>query len=426
MNFNLIKKTGGSNLLTNMTISKRNLALLGLSLLIFLVISTFIISLSFTAGSLKNQYATRLAQSFTQGNLYLTDLPRLNNGHINTIDISWFNDKAYWPAGPFPSAVLVPLVFLFDKLGLTFPQILGHYFLTAIILFLIFQIAKKLNYPADSCWFFSFAFFFSVFLQAPLNTLFFNHLIIVLLIWAAIWEYLTHKRYWLLGAISAFCLATRGSVGFLIIFFILDILIDQLQNNKQKIKNLIKLISPMIIMIVLLGVYNFVRFGSPLETGYSYQILFPMTERARDYGLFNLIHLPGNLYYLLLHSPLPVFKDAVSHVLTYPYIKADPWGIGIFFTSPFLLYLFFLKYKNKLAKILLITSSIIAIPILLYYGIGYVQFGYRYALDFLPLLFFLFMILYREKKSELSFNLKLLMIVSALINWYLLGYLFIK
>ncbi len=409
-----------------MTITKKNLTLLILSLAIFFIASTLIIGLSYNKNSFKNQYATRLAQSFTQGDLYLTELPRLNNGHINTIDISWFNDKAYWPPGPFPSALLVLPVLLFDKLGLVFPQILIHYFLTVIVLLLIFKIAKKLNYPTDSCWFFCFAFFFSVFLQLNINTLFFNQLIIVLLIWMGIWEYLTYKRYWLLGAISAFCLATRGSAGLLVIFFILDILIDQLQNNKQKIKNLITLLSPMLLMIILLGIYNFARFGSILETGYSYQILFPMTERARDYGLFSLIHLPGNLYYFLLHSPLPVFKDTISHVLTYPYIKADPWGIGIFFTSPFLLYLFFFKYKNKLAKILLITSLAIAISILLYYGIGYIQFGYRYALDFLPLLFFLFMILYREKKSELSTGLKVLMLISALINWHLFINLFVR
>ena len=69
-----------------------------------------------------------------------------------------------------------------------------------------------------------------------------------------------------------------------------------------------------------------------------------VTEKAREYGLFNLKHIPGNLYHFFLATPLPVFADSLSHVLKFPYLKADPWGMGIFITSPIFIYLFPLSY----------------------------------------------------------------------------------
>jgi len=395
--------------------------LLIMSVIIFLCIIALLVAQSFGVRSVGGQYSTRLAQSFIQGDLFLNDLPRFADGHLNTIDISWFNDKPYWPMGPFPSALLVPAVLIFSWLKINFYEIFIQYLITALVLFLIFKIAKKLNYAADSAWWFCFAFMFSVFLPIPAMSFHFPQLIVVVLLWASIWEYLTHKRYWLLGCLSAFALATRLSAGFIFVFFLLDILTNKAFSNKEKMKNAVRLLAPLAIIMILLGTYNFMRFNNVLETGYSHQVLFAETWRARSYGLINPIHVPGNLYYLFLQPPIPVFRDAVSHVLKYPYIKADWWGIGLFFTSPFLLYLFFFKYKNKVAKQLLLTAIIISVPIVLYYGIGYRQFGYRYSLDFLPVLFFLFMMLYREKNNELSVGLKIVMIISALINWHLLS-----
>lgn len=163
------------------------------------------------------------------------------------------------------------------------------------------------------------------------------------------------------------------------------------------------------------------RFGSFTEQGYTNQIVSnKYLEKAREYGLMSLIHVPGNLYYFLLSGPIPVFKDNISHVLQFPFVKANPWGMSIFLTSPIFIYLFSLSYKDRLSKILIITIAAIALPIFLYYGIGWRQFGYRYALDFLPFLFFLLIKNYKERFKELSLGFKTVIIISSLTNLYLL------
>src|SRR3989304_853027 len=63
------------------------------------------------------------------------------------------------------------------------------------------------------------------------------------------------------------------------------------------------------IALVLLFIYNYTRFGNIFEQGYSYQILRGGVLKAREYGLFSLIHVPGNLYYFLLATPAPVLLD---------------------------------------------------------------------------------------------------------------------
>ena len=138
-----------------------------------------------------------------------------------------------------------------------------------------------------------------------------------------------------------------------------------------------------------------------------------------EYGLFSPSHIPGNLYYFLLAGPDIVYQDGISRVLKFPYIASNPWGMSIFIISPYLVYLFFLKYKDRLSKILWLNSLVIAIPILLFYGIGFRQFGYRYSLDFLPLLFLILMIGVKKKYREMPEGFKTTILVTAFTNLYL-------
>jgi len=92
--------------------------------------------------------------------------------------------------------------------------------------------------------------------------------------------------------------------------------------------------------------------------------------------------------------------------------------MSIFITSPIFLKLFFLKHKDDLSKAILVSVVIIAIPIFLYYGVGVRQMGYRYSLDFLPLLFWLLMRNYNVDRKTLSTRFKYLILVSSILNLY--------
>ncbi|OQA03028.1 MAG: hypothetical protein BWY68_00856 [bacterium ADurb.Bin400] len=257
---------------------------------------------------------------------------------------------------------------------------------------------------------------------------YFAHNVAVLLWLLFIYEFLTNSRRWTLGLLAGLLLATRTPAGLGAIFLITVNQITLANSNEERIKRAFRAIvaTPIPVIVLLLLLYNFLRFGNPLEFGYSggFQTLSDFLAKARDYGTFSLAHLPGNLYYALLSTPLPVFRDDISHVLAPPYLKANPWGISIFITSPYLFYLFTISYKDRISKIFLATTSLIALLVFTYYGIGFLQFGYRYALDFFPLLFVLLVKNYHQRHLNLSSTFKTVIIISAILNLIWILYLY--
>jgi len=178
--------------------------------------------------------------------------------------------------------------------------------------------------------------------------------------------------------------------------------------------------------------YNWARFDHPLEFGYRWMNSPGMLlERQATWGQFSLHFLPENLYTLLIRPPLVSF-----HPIR---VEPDPWGMGLLFTCPALLlalpwegvarslrrfsarareYHGGEKYTMKscppevhaappelsctgksergcsrsqtaearaLRLGLLLSIALVMLPSLLYFNTGSYQFGYRFALDWIPL-----------------------------------------
>lgn len=357
------------------------------------------------------QHFSYLAQSFLHGKLYFMENPS------RWEDTILYNGKHYWPLGPFPAILLIPFVWFFGLLGLFFSQGFLQFFLVAGIFYMCYTVALRKGFSKEDSKFWAFAFCFgSVFIGVALMPFSwqFAQVVATFLLFMTLSEYTNRKRYWLLGTYMSLAFLTRISAGMGIIFFVLEIML----RSRQKIRDLIYLLLPLAIAVSLLAWYNYARFGNIAEQGYSKQILIDPLVKAREYGLFNPIHIPGNLYYFFLSTPLPVFKDGISHVLKFPFIANNPWGLSIFITSPLLFLLLFQKLKDIESKMVWLTVGVVAFMVFSYYGIGYRQFGYRYSLDFLPWLFFLLIKNWGGKKI-LSPWIKRLIITSALINLYL-------
>lgn len=122
--------------------------------------------------------------------------------------------------------------------------------------------------------------------------------------------------------------------------------------------------------------YNASRFGNPLESGYALAVLPPFLEAQRADGLFSIRHIPMNLQYLLLEVPRLVPR--------FPWIAADGLGMSIVITSPGLLLALRADWRSRETVLLGLTALLVLIPSLLYYGGGWFQYGYRYALDAIP------------------------------------------
>ncbi|HNN95302.1 MAG TPA: hypothetical protein PKI03_23655, partial [Pseudomonadota bacterium] len=157
--------------------------------------------------------------------------------------------------------------------------------------------------------------------------------------------------------------------------------------------------------LALLGlVHNYLRFGRALEFGHSY-LTTMQADNIQRFGLINYQYLSRNLATAL--TLLPKLLPAA------PYVQISYHGLALWFTTPALLFLLWPEPTAALldamsdrvpptyaatyqanAQVLRIALALCCVPIagfaLLYQNTGYVQFGYRFSLDYmLPLVFLL-------------------------------------
>jgi hypothetical protein len=152
--------------------------------------------------------------------------------------------------------------------------------------------------------------------------------------------------------------------------------------------------------------YNFVRFGSPLESGYGLATLPAFLEQQRDQGLFSLQHVPMNLDYFLFHLP--------TRIADPPFFRPDGLGMSIFLTSPGLLLAFFAPLTRRTLWLAGAAVAVL-IPTLLYYGGGWLQYGYRYFLDSIPFVIAL-CALAVVKAGSLSWFWRLVILLGVAVN----------
>jgi hypothetical protein len=154
--------------------------------------------------------------------------------------------------------------------------------------------------------------------------------------------------------------------------------------------------------------YNYLRFGTPRDIAYSIQ-----ARREPDVyptGLFDLSYIPKHLDIFFLR--MPVLRDHP------PYVMPSMTGLSIIITTPAFLYCI-RAGVNRLAGAC--WSAIIPIAFLdfIHGGTGWVQFGYRFGMDFYPFLLVLTALGIGSglgKKGELTRRQQLLILISILVN----------
>jgi hypothetical protein len=83
-----------------------------------------------------------------------------------------------------------------------------------------------------------------------------------------------------------------------------------------------------------------------------------------------------NIDYFLLHLPLPIADP--------PFFRPDGLGLSVLVTSPGLLFALRTDWRQRKAWWLAGATIAVLVPTLLYYGGGWLQYGYRYFLDSVP------------------------------------------
>ena len=164
-------------------------------------------------------------------------------------------------------------------------------------------------------------------------------------------------------------------------------LLFQGESKKLYLKNLILFFAPVVLGSALFTLYNFARFGSIFQTGYS---LIPgvLQESWFQNGIFSVLYIPRNLWYMFLQMP-----KIIGH---FPYFLPDQIGMAIWLTTPALLLIFFARSKNRIVLWFILASILAAIPSLVHGTPGFSQFGVRFLLDYIVLLVLILGFAYRR------------------------------
>lgn len=133
-------------------------------------------------------------------------------------------------------------------------------------------------------------------------------------------------------------------------------------------------------VILALMILNAARFDNPFEFGHGL-LKVRWSGRIEKWGLFNYHYLARNLAVSL--TLLPWIST------TKPYLQISNHGLALWFCTPVLFYIIWPVIRSRLYTALLISAAAVALPSLLYQNSGWVQFGYRFALDYMPFLIIL-------------------------------------
>ncbi len=122
---------------------------------------------------------------------------------------------------------------------------------------------------------------------------------------------------------------------------------------------------------------NDARFGDPFDFGHQY-LMIRWRPRIEKWGLFNFHYFSKNLAVFLASLP---WLSA-----TEPFVRISRHGLALWVTSPNLLPALWPKKVTALMVALFASTGLVAILDLCYQNSGWVQFGYRFSLDYMPLL----------------------------------------
>jgi hypothetical protein len=126
--------------------------------------------------------------------------------------------------------------------------------------------------------------------------------------------------------------------------------------------------------------YNHLRFGAPTEFGHTY-LEVRQQSQIEQYGLASYHYLARNL--AVAFTLLPELSSRA------PYLQISGHGLALWFTTPVLVLVLWPRDRGPLHRPLWLCVALVALPSLLYQNSGWVQFGYRFGLDYLVLLIML-------------------------------------
>lgn len=353
-------------------------------------------------------YSLRIAGAMLDGKVGLDEKPP-----------DWLNEMIphngkYYSAFPLGSVlVMIPLAVL-QKLHLIkdFPGTFLAALLAAIITMLSFLLSAKYSdglprrivmtlFPALATWMWAnlaFAGAWHIALGVAVAGQF-----------AALYFTLIKPNPFLAGLFFAIAFGNRTEIILLAPLFVY--LLYKKLREQDTAPKLSKIIDRFVAVPLALGVstliYNYARFGSPLDFGYA-RIPGVLDEPWYQHGIFSIHAIPGNAYAMLIES--------WNRIPEYPYLVPTGWGGSILLSCPFLIFLFRREAKDAQLKWLAVgTIAVLTLVLWVHGNPGGWQISYRYAMELLP---WMFLILLESSPKKVTPLEALLFLLSIAINAY--------
>jgi hypothetical protein len=329
-----------------------------------------------------------LADAFLRGRTWF-DASSAPPGTIGVNDVIPIAGRFYVPFGPFPAIAFMPLVAVFGPVTADQWESGINAVLAAVCIGLGWWLLARVgvNSLVNRLWLvlllgFSTQIWWVTTRGGVWHT---GQLIATILTLLALIELAGQRRGVLIGLLAGAAFLSRAPLAFAVPFYAIMLAGDAIWEPKRwPWREWLALAAGVLPSVVFFFWYNDVRFGSPLESGYGLATLPDWLEARRRIGLFSLAHVPVNFDYLFLHLPTP-YKDFRE----FPWLKPDGLGMSIFITSPGLLYAIRAPWRESRSWWLALAGLVVLIPTLLYYGGGWLQYGFRYALDSIPFVWLL-------------------------------------
>ncbi|HVV52247.1 MAG TPA: hypothetical protein VHO06_21435 [Polyangia bacterium] len=320
---------------------------------------------------------------------------------------------------PFPAVAMLPFVAIW---GLQYNDVLFTALWAAanpMLLFLLLRVLRARGLSrrseVDDLWLTAMFGVGSVYYFCSVvgEVWFTAQIIAVTLCLGYVWASLEARRPVLAGIFVALGFATRPP-WLVVPFFLFEAVraaggraaLRDPEARRALIGTLLRFAAPVVVGGMALAAYNYARFENPFEFGHRFMPV-QWQDRMFRFGLFNYHFLSRNLACALVL--LPRIMDR------YPYVRISQHGMSLLVTSPNLAYTVMPQERSPLTKALWITILTTALPSLLYQNSGYVQWGYRFSLDYM----IYFMVLLAVGNRPLTKLFRVLVVVAFAINLFL-------
>lgn len=348
-----------------------------------------------------NDHFVHLADSFLHGQLSVVgDRPPGTN------DWALYQGRWYVSFPPFPAVVILPAVAIW---GTQLPGPLFWALLAGLAPALLYVLLRHLRHTGrsgrgpreDFALTVLFAFgsvYFSTAVQG--SVWFAAHVVACPLLVLYVMFSLDARRPWWAGAMLGLAFMARPSTAFAFPFFAIEALGASRRADaapldaelywlrrvaqwlaavqwRKAVRHMARFAVPVLVVGVVAMWMNQTRFDDPFEFGHRY-LQIRWRPRIEKWGLFNYHYLGRNLAVALASLPWLTAQP--------PHLRISRHGLAAWVTTPHLLWVLWPKRVSATMVALYVASACVALVDLLYQNTGWVQFGYRFSLDYMAML----------------------------------------